>query len=177
MSQNPAKKVKKRLAPAQAGSPAKARAVAAPAADDLTLKADVQAFASQLGLAVPSGDASGFDDRDFRPEAASRKLGDGKKRAKPSTGGAPDSIQKGGLPAVKDGKARESAATKVYGKKAARPDQAQRAGDRHGGEGRPMPGSSQGGRPSQGPQAEAASKGRNWNAGVGPRPGVLLRYD
>lgn len=43
-------------------------------ADAETLKAEVRSFAAQLGLAAPDGDQVGFDDRDFRPDAASRSL-------------------------------------------------------------------------------------------------------
>ena len=78
MNEQAPKKVKKRLAIPHK-QPNKAQALAA-SGPDAALKADVQAFASQLGLAAPGIEASGFDDRDFRPEAASKTVGkaDGK---------------------------------------------------------------------------------------------------
>ena len=184
------KKVRKRLAAAREG-PSKSRAKETPEVD-ATLKADVQAFASQLGLAVSAGNASGFDDRDFRPEAASRKLGSGKKspaqaprnssnlpaaasarsasNARPS-GATQRAPVRSSLPQGPDKSADQPQAGsgKLQGQQAAAPSNDRRARGATAQQ-RPQPGARH-----QAP-SEAPGPGRNWNAGVGPRPGVLLIY-
>jgi hypothetical protein len=115
------------------------------------LQAEVQAFASQLGLAAAGGSHGGFDDSDFRPEAAKRKISDG---GRPQKGApAPRQQQKAPQAAQQQPAAaqkRARGAQGVLGKQLAA--QAKQ-------------------------QAEAAArqeerKGRDWNTGVGPRPGT-----
>ena len=48
------------------------------------LAADVKAFASQLGLSAGGPTGGGFDDSDFRPEAAQKRIG-GKNKGKQAT--------------------------------------------------------------------------------------------
>ena len=113
------------------------------------LRSEVQAFASQLGLAAAAGSHGGFDDSDFRPEAAKRKISDGGKQQKGAPAPKPPQQQKPQQPAAAQKRAR--GAQGVLGKQLA--VQAKQ-------------------------QAEAAArqeerKGRDWNIGVGPRPGTL----
>lgn len=109
------------------------------------IKAEVAAFAAQLGLAGSGGDA-GFDDSDFRPEKAREKLTDAqkKKRAKDQSK-SQDSKQV---------EKKRSAPIKAPG---ARQEKGVNAQNR-----RPDSGSQEG---------DERVKERTWNAGVGPRPG------
>lgn len=125
----------------------KALGAAAPLveADSEALRSEVAAFASSLGLAAAP---DGFDDSDFRPEAARRRLGSGAAAAKEV---ARDEPARGAKPAGgKHASTREPA-----GAKAVPPGRQQQT---------PVTGAAAS-------KAGAAGKGRAWNEGVGPPPG------
>jgi hypothetical protein len=116
------------------------------------LQAEVQAFASQLGLAAAGGSFGGFDDSDFRPVAAKKKISEGNKRQKvaPAAPAPAEQQQQQRQPAPQPAAKRARGSQGVLSKHLA--VQAKQ-------------------------QAEAAAKqedrkGRDWNIGVGPRPGT-----
>ncbi|KAK9820060.1 hypothetical protein WJX72_005600 [[Myrmecia] bisecta] len=172
------------------GKEPKAAAAGQSAPDEAALKAEVQAFASQLGLAAGGG-GDGFNDQDFRPPAASKQLKAGKaaKAGKPAKPAA----------AVAKAPAAEADAVgeEPAGKKARvgpqrlnnrrRDAQAAAFKQRQGQQGQAQaergPGSiltdraAPAGPPGRGQAAAGAPeavKTRGWNQGVGPRPGEKL---
>ena len=115
------------------------------AEDSDALRSEVAAFASSLGLAA-SAENGGFDDSDFRPDAARKRLGSSFAAA----GG--EELER----ALADGK------VPVVPR--------QRRADREGkgttqGDQQQPPSSAGAGK------AAAAPKGRGWNEGAGPPPG------
>lgn len=116
------------------------------AEDSDALRSEVAAFASSLGLAA-SAESGGFDDSDFRPEAARKHIGSSFAAA----GG--NELER----ASADGKAPVAPR--------------QRRADREGkgtsqGDQQQPPSSAGAGK------AAAAPKGRGWNEGAGPPPGT-----
>ncbi len=120
------------------------------------LQAEVQAFASQLGLAAAGGSHAGFDDSDFRPEAAKKKIGD----SKPKQNAAKEQQQQGTK------RSKQPAGQDQQQQPAKRQKQQQGVLGKH--------------LAAQAKQQAAAAakqeerKGRDWNVGVGPRPGTCL---
>ncbi len=112
--------------------------------------ADVAAFASQLGLATGGG--SEFDD--FAPQKAKQSISTKRKKA--------DNDDDAAAPKEKPKRSREDdgsgkqAKPKVKGKGQQQEQQDAKQQKR------------------QGDEAAAINKGREWNFGVGPRPGKLL---
>ena len=125
----------------------KALGAAAPLveADSEALRSEVAAFASSLGLAAAP---NGFDDSDFRPEAARRRLGSGAAAAEED---ARDEPARGAKPAG----GKHATKHEPGGAKAVPQGRQQQA---------PVSGAVAG-------KAGAAGKGRAWNQGVGPPPG------
>jgi hypothetical protein len=115
------------------------------AADSDVLRSEVAAFASSLGLAAASPAGDGFDDTDFRPEAAQRRLGS---RSAPKAEDAGAAGPSGGGAAPDRG-----AQTSRAGKAAA--------------QGKPS--RAQGSAAAE--KEPAARKGRGWNEGAGLPPG------
>ncbi len=115
------------------------------AEDSDALRSEVAAFASSLGLAASAEDG-GFDDSDFRPEAARKRIGSSVAAA----GG--DELER----ALADGKAPVAPRQR----RADREGKGTMQGDQQ------QPSSSAGAG-----KAAAAPKGRGWNEGAGPPPG------
>lgn len=122
----------------------------AEAADSDALRGEVAAFASSLGLAAASPAGGGFDDTDFRPEAAQRRLGgrptlEAEHKAAAGPGGSAPARQR---------RAESNSAGKASVKLQATQRQGSAAAER--------------GPAENGP---AARKGRAWNEGAGLPPG------
>lgn len=160
--------------------------------DSASLKSDVQAFASRLGLAPSAG--GGFDDSDFRPDKAKQRIG-----------AAADRHGKGREARQQQQAGTHRDARKDFGQGSKGPNQrndrfAPAQNNRRDGEGfrngqaKRFPGGSANGRSAyqtqqdgykrsaQAQQAgdrrnpnaqnDEAVRSRNWNSGVGPRPGA-----
>ncbi|CAL8467747.1 g7285 [Coccomyxa elongata] len=109
------------------------------------IKADVAAFAAQLGLATDGAEA-GFDDTDFRPQKAKEIIGDTPKQSKQQD----HSVNREGRP----GERKNGAPSKAVGPRQGKGATAQDSNLAIGGE-----------------EGDARIKERTWNTGVGPRPG------
>ncbi len=109
------------------------------------IKADVAAFAAQLGLAADGAEA-GFDDTDFRPQKAKETVGDTRKQSKQQD----HSVNREGRP----GERKYDASSKAVGPRQGKGVNAQDRSLAIGGE-----------------EVDARIKERTWNTGVGPRPG------
>ena len=131
----------------------KALGAAAPLveADSEALRSEVAAFASSLGLAAAP---DGFDDSDFRPEAARRPLGSGAAAAAKEDAG--DEHARGAKPSG----GKHASKREPGGAKAAPQGRQQQP---------PVSGAAAG-------KAGAAGKGRAWNEGAGPPPGEQQAY-
>lgn len=114
-------------------------------ADSDVLRSEVAAFASSLGLAAASPAGDGFDDTDFRPEAAQRRLGS---RSAPKAEDAGAAGPSGGGPA---------------------PDRGAQTGRAGKATAQGKPSRAQGSAAAE--KEPAARKGRGWNEGAGLPPG------
>ena len=112
------------------------------------IKADVAAFAAQLGLAADGAEA-GFDDTDFRPQKAKEKVGETLKQARQQGHSA---RREGRLIEKKSG-----APSKATGPRQGKGVIAQNSTLDVAGE-----------------EVDARVRERTWNTGVGPRPGESL---
>lgn len=109
------------------------------------IKADVAAFAAQLGLAADGAEA-GFDDTDFRPQKAKEKVGETLKQTRQQG----HSANREGRP----GERKNGAPSKATGPRQGKGVNAQDGDLDVGGE-----------------EVDARIRERTWNTGVGPRPG------